>query len=76
MPEILARVGAKGFGFYKDKVAGLGDINWKRFISALYEINYQGVISIENEDRNFEGEESTILSGIKLGKKLISQYMT
>jgi len=75
MPEVLARVGAKGFGFYKDKVAGLGDIDWKRFISALYEIDYQGVISIENEDRDFEKDEETILRGIKLGKKLISQYM-
>jgi len=75
MPEVLARTGARGFGFYKDKVAGLGDINWKRFISALYEINYQGVISIENEDRDFEKDEETILRGIKLGKKLISQYM-
>jgi len=75
MPEVLARTGARGFGFYKDKVAGLGDIDWKRFISALYEINYQGVISIENEDRDFEKDEETILRGIKLGKKLISQYM-
>jgi len=75
MPDILSRVGARGFGFYKDKVAGLGDINWKKFISALYEIKYQGVVSIENEDRDFEGEESAILKGIKLGKKLISQYI-
>jgi len=75
MPEVLARTGAKGFGFYKDKVAGLGDIDWKRFISALYEINYQGVISIENEDRDFEKDEETVLRGIKLGKKLISQYI-
>lgn len=75
IPEVLARVGARGFGFYKDKIAGLGDINWKKFISALYEIKYQGVISIENEDRDFDCDEETILKGIKLGKKLVSQYI-
>ena len=71
MPEVLARVGAGGFGFFKNKVAGLGDMKWKEFMSALCEINYQGVISLENA----RGEESTVLREIKLGKKLVSQYM-
>lgn len=71
IPEVLARVGAGGFGFHKNKVACLGDMKWKEFMSALYEINYQGVISLEVA----QGEESTVLRELKLGKKLVSHYM-
>jgi sugar phosphate isomerase/epimerase len=37
------------------KLPGLGDINWGKFFSALYEAGYQGAACVEVEDRAFEG---------------------
>ncbi|MBM3701903.1 MAG: sugar phosphate isomerase/epimerase [Actinobacteria bacterium] len=75
LPEKLAYKGIYGFGFYEDKIAGMGDIDWKKYIRALYEINYDGVISIEHEDRGWEKDEENIEQGILLAKKLILTYL-
>jgi len=37
------------------KLPGLGDINWGKFFSALYEVGYDGYACIEVEDSSFEG---------------------
>jgi sugar phosphate isomerase/epimerase len=75
LPEILAKTGIYGFGFYEDKIAGMGDIDWKKYLRALYEIGYEGSVSIEHEDRDWEKNEEDILQGVLLAKKLISLYM-
>jgi sugar phosphate isomerase/epimerase len=36
-------------------IPGLGDINWGKFFSALYETGYRGSACIEVEDKAFEG---------------------
>ncbi len=72
--EALGRKGIYGFGFYKDKIAGLGDINWKKYLGALYEVGYDGVVSVEHEDRSWESDQQNILDGIYLAKKLVSRY--
>jgi len=45
-----------GIGWQVPRLPGLGEVRWDRFISALYAIGYDWVVSIEHEDRNFEGE--------------------
>lgn len=37
------------------KIPGLGDIEWGKFFSALYETGYDGPACIEVEDKSFEG---------------------
>ena len=74
LDEKLGRVGIYGFDFYKDKVAGLGDIDWKAYLNALYEVGYDGVVSVEHEDRDWEDNQQEILDGISLAKKLLDKY--
>ena len=74
LPDKLSRTGIYGFGFYMDKVAGLGDINWQKYLGALYEVGYDYVVSIEHEDRAWEKNEQNILDGIYLAKKLLNKY--
>jgi sugar phosphate isomerase/epimerase len=74
LPEKLAKCGIYGFGFYLDKIAGLGDIDWKSYLGALYEVGYNGAVSVEHEDRSWEKDEQNILDGIDLARKLLSKY--
>jgi sugar phosphate isomerase/epimerase len=77
----LAETGIYGWGpygptnFYQDKLAGMGDIDWKKYIRALYEIEYDGVISIEHEDRGWEKSEENIKQGVLLAKRFLSFYV-
>lgn len=63
------------FGYWVPKMPGLGQINWKRFISELHEIGYEGVISIEHEDPLYEGSEEKVKQGLKIGIEYLSKLV-
>jgi sugar phosphate isomerase/epimerase len=66
--EMLYRDGVLGCGFRWaiPKLPGLGEVDWAAFASALYEVGYDFVISVEHEDRSFEGREDAIKRGFYL----------
>jgi sugar phosphate isomerase/epimerase len=45
-----------GVGWQVPRLPGLGEVRWDRFLAALYAIGYDWVVSIEHEDRRFEGD--------------------
>ena len=55
-----------GMGWQIPKLPGLGEIHWDRFISALYGIGYDGAVSVEHEDRKFEGDADLVKKGFVL----------
>lgn len=61
--------------FMAPKLPGLGDIDWARFCSTLYDINFAGSACVEVEDRNFEENNDTIRKGIALAYRSISRYI-
>ncbi len=66
--EMLYQDGVLGCGFRWaiPKLPGLGEVDWAMFASALYEVGYDFVISVEHEDRSFEGTEEAIKRGFYL----------
>ena len=52
-----------GMGWQVPRLPGLGQVNWASFISTLYEVGYDYVLSIEHEDRAFEGDEELVKRG-------------
>jgi sugar phosphate isomerase/epimerase len=55
--DILGRVGVLEGGWWRYVIPGFGEIDWGRFILALREIGYDGVLSVEHEDRAFGAED-------------------
>jgi sugar phosphate isomerase/epimerase len=76
-PEGLYQNGvlSQGIGWQIPRLPGLGDMNWGRFISALYRFGYNGVISIEHEDRAFEKTEELIKAGFLLSRDVLRPYI-
>jgi sugar phosphate isomerase/epimerase len=62
---------ATGIGWQIPRLPGLGEIRWDRFIAALYAVGYQGAISIEHEDRSFEGDEDLVKRGFLLARDVL-----
>lgn len=60
-----------GFRWAIPKLPGLGEVNWSAFASALYEVGYDFVISVEHEDRSFEGTEDAIKRGFYLTRDVL-----
>lgn len=62
-------------GWWRYRVPGMGEIDWRKFISALQEAGYDFVLSIEHEDPIWEGSEEKVKKGLLLGKKHLAQFV-
>ncbi len=76
-PDKFDRVGpmAPPLEYHTPKLAGLGDIDWGKTMSALYDINYQGCAVIEVEDRAFENSLEDKLASIELSQRYIKNFI-
>lgn len=64
-----------GIGWEIPRLPGLGDVDWSQFISALYGVGYDYVISIEHEDRAFEATEELVKRGFLLARDVLRPYV-
>ncbi len=65
---------SQGMGWQVPRLPGLGDMDWARFFAALTGIRYDSVVSIEHEDRAFEGDEELIKRGFYLSRDVLKPY--
>ncbi|HIC90256.1 MAG TPA: sugar phosphate isomerase/epimerase [Anaerolineae bacterium] len=73
-PRILAREGVYGKNWHRDRMPGLGDVNWRRVISALVEVGYNGNLDIEGRhDPIYQGEREQ--EGLLLAKRHLEQFV-
>jgi sugar phosphate isomerase/epimerase len=66
---------SQGMGWQVPRLPGLGDVDWARFISALTAAHYDYVVSIEHEDRAFEGDEEIVKRGFYLARDVLRPYI-
>lgn len=69
----LYKEGILGTNWWRYRLPGLGEINWQKFLGALYDIGYQGDIIIELEDPVFCRDR--IDEGLKLGLKYLRLFV-
>ena len=60
-----------GMGWQNARLPGLGEVRWDRFMAALYAVGYDWVVSIEHEDRKFEGELDLVQRGFLLARNTL-----
>jgi sugar phosphate isomerase/epimerase len=60
-----------GIGWQVPRLPGLGEVDWGRFTAALYAVGYDHVLSIEHEDRRFEGDEELVKRGFLLARDVL-----
>jgi sugar phosphate isomerase/epimerase len=64
-----------GMGWQVPRLPGLGEVRWDRFIAALYAIGYDHVVSVEHEDRAFEGTEELVKRGFLVARNALLPYI-
>jgi sugar phosphate isomerase/epimerase len=60
-----------GIGWQVPRLPGLGEVDWPRFIAALYAVGYDYVVSVEHEDRRFEGDEELVKRGFLIARNAL-----
>jgi len=66
---------SQGMGWPVPRLPGLGEVRWDRFLAALYRHGYDGVVSIEHEDRAFERTEDLVKRGFLLSRDVLMPYI-
>jgi len=62
---------AGGIGWQVPRLPGLGQVDWSRFVAALYAVGYDRFVSVEHEDRRFEGSEELVKRGFLIARNTL-----
>jgi len=62
-------------GYWGFRMPGLGQVDFKAMIDTLKEIGYEGVISIEHEDPDYEGRPEKIYEGLNIGRQFLEDLI-
>jgi sugar phosphate isomerase/epimerase len=64
-----------GIGWQVPRLPGLGEVDWSRYIAALHAVGYDYVVSVEHEDRRFEGGEELVQRGFLIARDALRPYI-
>ena len=64
-----------GMGWQIPRLPGLGEIRWDRFVSQLYRVGYDGVVSVEHEDHSFEGSLELVQRGFLVARDTLKPLL-
>lgn len=62
-------------GYWRFRMPGLGQVDFGKLLNELRSIGYEGVVSIEHEDPEYEGSEAKIKEGLLLGRQYIEKLL-
>lgn len=62
-------------GWWRYRVPGLGDVDWRKIVDVLYEGGFDGVLSIEHEDPVWGGDEQRVKTGIEAARRTLQPLM-
>lgn len=61
--------------YHRPKLPGLGEVDWKNFLSALGELRYDGPVCIEVEDRDFEATLDLRKNALRQSRSYLRQFI-
>jgi sugar phosphate isomerase/epimerase len=74
----FGRIGAQpGRGWWRYTLPGFGVVDWGRYIGALREVGFDGIISVEHEDDVWGWREDVprTLEGLKVAERYLRPYL-
>jgi sugar phosphate isomerase/epimerase len=66
---------SSGIGWQVPRIPGLGEVDWTRFVAALYAVGYDHVLSVEHEDRRFEGTQELVERGFLIARNTLAPVL-
>lgn len=63
-------------GWWRYRVPGLGEIDWRRIIDRFHELGYTGTVSVEHEDPVWGGTPEKVQQGLRIAYKTLRPMIT
>jgi sugar phosphate isomerase/epimerase len=73
--KALDRVNPWDSGWWQYRMPGLGDVDWRSVVDALYRVGYDGAIAIEHEDPFWSGTETRVRAGLELARRTLQPLL-
>jgi len=64
-----------GGGWWRYRLPGLGEIDWRRLIDRLQENGYDGALSIEHEDPVWTGSQDRVKRGLAFSRRFLERFI-
>lgn len=62
-------------GWYRYRIPGLGSIDWTKIIDTLYQVGFDGVVSVEHEDPVWAGDTNRLLDGLLIAHSTLRPFI-
>ncbi|MCC2687075.1 MAG: hypothetical protein K0R75_3974 [Paenibacillaceae bacterium] len=75
LPNVLREEGMLTCRWWRHRIPGQGDVDWNKFVTALHEIGYDGILSIEHEDPIWTGTDDLVARGLIHAKRHLENFI-
>jgi len=58
-------------GWWRYRIPGLGEVDWRRLVDTLYQAGYDGVLSVEHEDPVWSGTPERVRQGLTVAERTL-----
>jgi sugar phosphate isomerase/epimerase len=58
-------------GWWRYRVPGLGEVDWRRLVDAMYEGGFDGALSVEHEDPVWGGDPARSKAGLEIAQRTL-----
>ncbi|QIG43338.1 sugar phosphate isomerase/epimerase [Nocardioides anomalus] len=62
-------------GWWRYRIPGLGEVDWRRVVDTLHQAGYDGVVSVEHEDPVWSGSLERVQQGLTIAQRTLSPYV-
>jgi sugar phosphate isomerase/epimerase len=73
--KTVSRANGWDVGWWRYRVPGLGEVDWCRVIDRLYELGYDGTVSVEHEDPVWGGDQDRVVAGLQIAERTLSAHL-
>jgi sugar phosphate isomerase/epimerase len=69
--RVLGRTSPWGSEWWRYRIPGLGEVDWRRLVDVLYEAGYDGFVSVEHEDPVWSGTPEKVETGLEIAGRTL-----
>jgi sugar phosphate isomerase/epimerase len=62
-------------GWWRYRIPGLGQVDWRRLVDALHQAGYAGVVSVEHEDPVWSGDPDRVYRGLGVAERTLAPHV-
>jgi sugar phosphate isomerase/epimerase len=62
-------------GWWRYRIPGLGQVDWRRVVDTLFQAGYDGVVSVEHEDPVWSGDPVRVRQGLTIAERTLDPHV-